>query len=381
MTALANLYLPPGSRFRKSRGERPSAPYRGLFADDDYARQRAFFAEAQRFPVTPLRALPGLAATLGLARLWLKDETNRFDLPAFKGLGTTFAVQQLVTSGALVGVETLVCASEGNHGRAVAHAARGAGLRARVYLAEGVAEARANAIKGEGATIVRVRGTYDDAVRRAALDAESHGWQVVSDTSWEGYEEIPRQIMLGYTRLMDEAELQWRDTGRPDIILVQGGVGGLAGAVASWLAWRYDDEERPLLVVVEPLHAACIQASARAGHPVALGGPLTTIMGGLRCGEMSPMAFDVLDEVVDAYLAIDDEWTRLAMRRLAHPVPPDSPLAVGTSGAAGIAALLAARDADLPDGFGATLGSAASVLAIATEGPTEPALWAEVTAR
>lgn len=382
---MPSIYVPSsirGSRLSPglsvSKGAQPDgARYQGIFSDADYARQRAFYLDAERFPATPLRDLPGLAASLGLGRLWLKDETHRFGLPAFKGVGTTFALHSLMDAGGLQGVDTLVCASEGNHGRAVAHAARHVGLASRVYLAEGVAEARADAIRSEGATMIRVRGTYDDAVRQAAADAAAHGWQVVSDTSWEGYEEIPRQIMLGYTRIMDEAEAQWAADGPPDVILVQGGVGGLAGAVASWLAWRYNADTRPRLVIVEPLHAACIQASARAGHPVTVEGPLTTIMGGLRCGEMSPIAFPVISAVADAYVAIEDDWTRSAMRQLAHPCPPDPSLAVGTSGAAGIAALLARGHAD----FLASLGlySNASAVTIATEGPTEPKLWGALT--
>lgn len=371
---MPTLHVPPAHR-RRSAGEAGC----GLFTDADYARQRAFFRHGRRFPATPLRDLPGLARSLDLGRLWLKDETNRFGLPAFKGLGATFALHALQESGRLRGIETLVCASEGNHGRAVAHAAARAGLACRVYLGEQVAEARADAIRSEGATIVRVPGTYDAAVRQAAADANAHGWQVISDTSWDGYDDIPRQIMLGYTRMMDEAEAQWGAGGPPDVALVQGGVGGLIGAVASWLAWRYGDG-RPRLVTIEPLQAACIQASIRAGHPVAIDGPLATIMGGLRCGEMSPVAFEAIEDVADACMAIEDDWTRDAVRRLAHPAPPDPSLAVGTSGAAGVAALLAARAGGMIDVFDALgLPPAPRVLVIATEGPTEPELWETVT--
>ncbi|MFN2445194.1 MAG: diaminopropionate ammonia-lyase [Vicinamibacterales bacterium] len=353
--------------------------YRGMFTDADYARQRAFFSDSVRFPSTPLHELTHLAASLGLGRLWLKDETDRFGLPSFKGLGTMFALQTLQESGALRGVRALVCASEGNHGRAVAHAARRAGVKCRVYLGEQVAGARADAIRSEGAEVVRVAGTYDEAVRRAAADAAQHGWHVISDTSWPGYEEIPRQIMLGYTRMLDEAEQQWGADGPPDLMAVQGGVGGLVGAAASWLAWRYR-EGRPKLVVVEPARAACIQAAARAGRVVALDSPLTTIMGGLRCGEMSPVAFRVIDAVASAYMAIEDEWTRAAMRRLAQPAKSDPRLVVGPSGAAGVAALLAMRAASGTARLLETAhGRVPTVVVIATEGATEPALWEKVT--
>ncbi len=184
--------------------------------------------------------------------------------------------------------------------------------------------------------------------------------------------------MLGYSQVMDEAEAAWGADGPPDAFLVQAGVGGLLAAVASWSAWRYGDE-RPRLIAVEPVHAACLLASARAGHPTAVAGPLTTIMAGLRCGEVSPLAFLTLRDLVDGYLAVDDDWCRAAMKQLARPTGDDPALAVGTSGAAGIAALLAlaaSPDASLGERLGLT--AASRVMVLATEGVTEPGLWGEV---
>lgn len=352
----------------------------GLFADKDYAAQRAFFEGRPALAPTPLVRLPGLARACGLGALWLKDETARFGLPAFKGLGAGFALETLAARGDLDGVDRLVCASEGNHGRAVAQAARRMGRRARIYLGAAVAESRAAAIASEGADIVRVPGTYDDAVRAAAQDAEANGWRVISDQSWEGYEAIPRLIMQGYTRLMDEAEASWGADGPPDVALVQGGVGGLVCAAASWMAWRYG-AARPRLVVVEPLHAACLQVSARAGVPTAVTGPLTTIMGGLRCGEVSPVALPAIRATADAYVAVEDAWARRAMAALAHPTDGDPLLCVGTSGVAGVAALLALHEApELRDAARALqLTPHTRAFVIATEGPTEPALWEEAT--
>lgn len=350
----------------------------GLFTGEEYARQRAFFTT--RVAPTPLLSLPGLAARIGLGALWVKDETRRFELPAFKSLGVEFAVHELSARGALSGVSTLVCASAGNHGRAVARAARHAGLRATVYLDAGVAPARVAAIQSEGADVVRVAGTYDDAVRLAADDAARTGALVVSDTSWAGYDAIPRDIMLGYTRAMDEAASAWQGQGPPDLMVVQAGVGGLLAAVASWSAHHYG-EARPVLVAVEPLQAACMQASARAGLPARVEGPLTTIMAGLRCGEVSPLAFDAVRELVDGYVAVEDRWCRAAMHRLAHPETGDPRLDVGASGAAGVAALLAATEVAAVRallGEGTPQGSA-KVLVIATEGITEPELWHDVT--
>jgi diaminopropionate ammonia-lyase len=348
---------------------------RGLFDAEAFARQRTFYQT--RVPSTRLVRLPALAAHLGVRAVWVKDETVRFGLPAFKSLGVEFAVDALRQRGQLDGVTTLVCASAGNHGRAVARAARAAGLAARIFLDQDVAQSRVDAIASEGAEIVRVRGTYDDAVRLAAADAASRGGLVVSDTSYEGYEQIPHDIMLGYTRVMDEAEAAWGNDGPPDVMLVQAGVGGLLAAVASWSAWRYG-EDRPRLVAVEPERAACVQASAKAGVPTPVDGPLTTIMAGLRCGEVSPLAFGTVAPLVDAYVAIDDPWCRAAMRQLARPLGDDPSMAVGTSGAAGVGALLATPgERDLQDALGLTPSS--RVFAIATEGVTEPELWGQIT--
>jgi diaminopropionate ammonia-lyase len=355
---------------------RPSglAPARGLFDAPEYARQRAFFTT---HPETPLVALPALATSVGLRGLLVKDETSRFGLPAFKSVGVEFAVHELGRRGELDGVSTLVCASAGNHGRAVARAARAAGLAATIFLDADVVPARVAAIASEGATIVRVVGTYDDAVRDAAAHAAATGGMVVSDTSWPGYERIPFDIMLGYTRLMDEAEAAW-GAEPPELLVIQAGVGGLLAAVASWSAWRFG-AARPRLVAVEPALAACVQASARAGRPDAVAGPLTTVMAGLRCGEVSPLAFTAIAPLVDAYVAIGDTWTRTAMRRLARPGGGDPPLAVGASGAAGVAALLALHEDPALAGVASAIGvtPATRALVIATEGVTEPELWNE----
>jgi diaminopropionate ammonia-lyase len=348
-------------------------PARGLFDAPEYARQRAFFTTHPA--ATPLVSRPALAASLGLGALLVKDETSRFGLPAFKSVGVEFAVDALRARGDLAAVTTLVCASAGNHGRAVARAARSAGLAATIFLDAGVAPARVAAIASEGATIVRVAGTYDDAVREAAAHAAAIGALVVSDTSYPGYERIPHDIMLGYTRLMDEAERSWGAT-PPDLLVIQAGVGGLLAAVASWSAWRFGDA-RPRLLAVEPTRAACVQASARAGRPDSVSGPLTTVMAGLRCGEVSPLALTAIAPLVDGYLAVEDAWTLEAMRRLARPEADDPPLAVGASGAAGVAALLALRNdpalAEVRKAMAVDASTTAFV--IATEGVTEPDLW------
>jgi diaminopropionate ammonia-lyase family len=237
--------------------------------------------------------------------------------------------------------------------------------------------------------VIRVDGSYDDAVRILQTDAAAHGWTIVSDTAWPGYERIPFLIMLGYTRMLDEmvqlpALSERRDQVSPrvewDAVFVQGGVGGLLCAVASWCAFH-----RPQCKVigVEPTQAACLQASARAGHPVAVEGPLNTTLAGLRNREVSPPAFASLLPNVDAFMAIDDVWAHDAMRVLAHPADGDARIAAGASGSAALGGLLALCRDESMRGVRQQLGLGpeSRVLAIVSEGVTDPDLWSAVTTR
>ena len=327
---------------------------------------RAFFAARPRLRPTPVTAIPALAANLVLGAVAAKDETGRFGLNAFKLLGARFAIETMLSEGALHAGDTVVCASEGNHGRAVAHAAREARCACRVYMARDAAQARVDAIASEAAEVIRVDGSYDDAVRILQRDANAHGWTIVSDTAWPGYERIPFLIMLGYTRMLDEVESPF------DAIFVQGGVGGLLCAMASWCAFHRPNVK---VVSVEPTQAACLQASARAGRPVAVEGPLNTTMAGLRNREVSPLAFESLLPNVDAFMAIDDQWSFEAMRDLSNVG-----IRAGSSGSAALGGLLAlCRDASMADARGRlALQSSSRVLAIVSEGVTDPALFETV---
>jgi diaminopropionate ammonia-lyase len=357
-----------------------TAQARGLFTESEYRAMREFFAARPSLLPTPTHQLDALANTLNIGVLYAKVESARYGLNAFKLLGARFAIERLIADGAISSSSTIVCASEGNHGRAVAHAARAAGCTSRVYVAHDISSSRAHAIAGEGAEVVRVNGSYDDAVRIATEDARVHNWVVVSDTSWDGYERIPRLIMLGYTRMMDEVSDVLPEP--PDVVFVQGGVGGLLCAVASWCAFHWSDR-RPTIVSVEPLDAACLLASARAGRPIAVDGTLTTTMAGLRNREVSPLAFSALQPIVDGYLAIDDSWAHDAMCRMARPGGRDPRIEAGASGAAALGGLLAVVN---DPALGAVrdrlqLSDGARVLVIVSEGVTDPDVWATAMGR
>jgi diaminopropionate ammonia-lyase len=357
--------------------DRPPTPA-ALFSEGDYAKQRAFFASHSELPPTPLRRLPSLARAIGVAGIYAKDETARFGLNAFKAAGAMFAISTLRERGELSAGETLVCASEGNHGRAVARAARDVGCVTRVYLSASVAPARVAAIKSEGAVIVQVAGTYDDALRAMATDARMHGWRVISDTALEDEPtEVPRLIMLGYTRLMDEAASQWEAGPPPDVVFVPGGVGGLLAAVADWTLHHCGDH-RPRVICVEPTAAACLQTSAREGRPTPLKGPFDTVMAGLRCGEVSRAGFTTVLQTVAGYVAIDDLTAMEAVRLLATGTGGDPRIKAGASGAAALGAFVTVmRDPSLSNvkrHLG--LGLSSRVLVLVTEGVTDPELFA-----
>lgn len=349
-----------------------------MFSAEEYAQMRAFFTARPGLASSPLHRLASLARDLGIGQLYAKDESHRFGLNAFKLLGARFAVETLLAEGHVTPGGTLVCASEGNHGRAVARAARDAGCAARVYMAHDAAQARVDAIAGEGAAVVKVDGSYDDAVRIMQAEAEGNGWTVISDTAWEGYERIPRLIMLGYTHMLDEV----RDPGSGlrdaefDYLFVQGGVGGLLCAMASWCAF-HRREQPPRVISVEPTSAACLQASARAGRPTPVTGPLTTTMAGLRNREVSPTAFAALLPIVDAFMAIDDVWAHEATRALGRPKAGDPAIAPGASGSAALGGLLALMRepsmAEARERLG--LSSRSRVVVIISEGVTDPEVW------
>jgi diaminopropionate ammonia-lyase len=314
---------------------------RGLFADDEYEAVERFFRSRPDLAPTPLVHLPALASRLGLADLLIKDESKRYGMGAFKIAGVLYAVDALLDGriGSINQadrVRTLVCATEGNHGRAVARVARERGLGAVVYMRATASAARVGAIRGEGAEVILVDGTYDDAVRRVAVETpRMSGAVIVSDTAWPGYEAIPRAIMAGYSWLMVESAMQWAQM--PDVVAVQAGVGGLAGAVASWLCARA--ERRPYLICAEPTAAACVLESIAAGRPQTIV-PGPTEMAGLRSGEVSSIAFPVLQRALDACAALDDEEVEETIRALAVPGDGDPAIGAAPAGGCGAAAIV-----------------------------------------
>lgn len=329
---------------------------------------------------TPLLMLPGLAASLGVASLACKDEGKRFALKSFKALGGAYAVLRATRAHSTErrANMTVTCATDGNHGRSVAWGAQLFGCRCVIFVHETVSATRCAEIARFGADVRRVPGNYDDAVRHAAAQADANGWTVVSDTSWPGYEAIPRDVMHGYGLLAREICAQWQEP-PPTHVLLQAGVGAMAASICA-VFWQHWGANRPAVVVVEPTSADCHYASALAGRPVPVTGDLETIMAGLACGEVSMLAWPVVSAATQAFVALDDDPVREAMRRFADPGAGDPAIVSGETGACGLGALLAARtNPDIASLL--NLNADSRVLLIGSEADTDSGIYTSIVGR
>jgi diaminopropionate ammonia-lyase len=350
----------------------------------------AFHRKLPGYRPTPLIGAPEIARHLGVGQVLLKDESSRIGLPAFKILGASWAVYRALEERAgpfapwqtldelaeqlrPLRPLTLAAATDGNHGRAVARMAALLGFDAKIYVPAGTTQARIDAIAGEGAAVEVYPGTYDEAVARSARDAGER-CLVISDTSWPGYERVPRWVIDGYATILQELDDQGA---APDLVAVQIGVGALASAVVTHYR-QPAPHPRPTLVGVEPTRAACMLASIEAGQVVRVPGPHDSIMAGLNCGEPSMLAWPIVSAGVDAFVAVEDERAREAMRLLAR-----AGVVAGETGAAGLAGLLELLTGPGRDAARAALGVTAStrVLLFITEGATDPVAYQRIVAR
>lgn len=380
-----------------SHGEKLSAGDTDMLGLAAVGRVAQVLALRENNGATPLHALPGLAAELGLASLHLKDEGFRLGLGSFKALGGAYALMILVQEEAsrrlnrdvsidelmsaeiraIAATMTFACATDGNHGRSVAQGAQLMGARAVIFVHSGVSETRIEAIARFGAEMVRVDGSYDFSVAEATRVATERGWTILSDTSWPGYEYIPGLVAQGYTIMVREILDALPQA--PTHVFLQAGVGGFAAAVAGHMALALGDK-RPHVTVVDPVNAACLFESARVGHIVKVDESRPTVMAMLECYEPSLVAFRILERVADGFMTIEEEAAPEAMRRLASPVAGDPAVVAGESGCAGLAGLQTVlRDPELASKVG--LGSEARVLVINTEGATDPALYEKLVGR
>jgi diaminopropionate ammonia-lyase len=351
-----------------------------------------FHASLPGYRPTPLRALDRMARRLGLTGVWVKDESQRFGLKAFKILGASYAVcatlaEHLAMPAPLsfdafresdvrrrLSALTLLAASDGNHGAAVAYMAAQLGCRCRIWLPRGTAACRHAAIQRLGGEAVQVDGNYDAAVAQAARESRTRQGLLIQDTGWGGYEDVPRRVMQGYLTLFAEAFSQMSPV-LPTHILVPCGVGSLAASLQAYLLEQFGTE-RPRLIVVEAAVADCYYRSMAAGGEsiVAVGGDLTTGMAGLACGVPSRIGWRVLRRWTDGFASCPDEVALEAIPQLAFPDPPDPPVESGECGAVTLGCLQ--RLMQHPEGNAAQaclgLGPASRILLFSTEGATDP---------
>lgn len=378
---------------RKTETEKASAEFMNR---EQIEKVRNFHKSFPEYKVTPLQSLDDLSKQLGVSHIWVKDESYRFGLNAFKVLGGSYAVGKYLAEKLNVDISelsfeklkskevkeklgsiTFITATDGNHGRGIAWAANQLGQKSVVLMPKGSSEIRLNNIRKEGAEAYITDLNYDDTVRLASQRAEENGWVLVQDTAWEGYEKIPTWIMQGYGTIMDEAVEQIAEAGvkRPTHVFLQAGVGSFAGSMLGYLVEKFGDE-CPITVIVEPDKADCLYKSINVGDgkPHSVSGDLNTIMAGLACGEPSITSWGVLKDYAEGFVSCPDYVAARGMRILANPLGGDPHVISGESGAVGVGLVsLLAEDKMLNDMKNALkLNQDSKILIISTEGDTDP---------
>jgi len=388
--------LKPADRIKILANQRQPYHPVTLFSVDTCKAFRRFHNSMADYVPTPLVSLDNLAAELGVAKLFVKDESHRFGLNSFKALGASYGMARLLADNLGRQIDTVtdeyltsqdvkekindtvfVSATDGNHGRAVAWCATRLGCKSVIYLPKGAAPFRVRAIQNEGAETQVTDLNYDDAVRLATRKAGENGWTLMQDTAMPGYEQIPAWIMQGYTTMVAEALEQIERMGSPlpTHVFLQAGVGSMSGAVLGFLVERFKGKH-PITVIIEPEKAACMYKSTLAGdgQPHRVEGGLETIMVGLACGEPNPMGWEILRDYADFFVSCPDLVTAEGMRRLANPIGVDSKIVSGESGAvgAGLLDLLMRKSAYAEYQQAVSLDKDSIVLAFSTEGDTDP---------
>lgn len=367
-----------------------------VFCRAQAQKARTFHSKIKGYQPTPLLALDAFAETLGVSKVLVKDESQRFGLNAFKMLGGSYAIARLLCERYDIDITdftiekfraaghprtTFVTTTDGNHGRGVAWAAQELGQRAVIYMPQGSTQERQDHITRLGAECIVTDMNYDDTVRYSLRIALERDWEVVQDTSWEGYTRIPTWIMQGYSTLADEAVEQMHAMGieRPTHVFLQAGVGALAAGVLGYLVDVFGAKKLHT-VIVEPELASCLYLSGIKGEIVKVGGRMATIMAGLACGEPNPIGWPLLRNCVSQFVSCADNIAALGMRVLGNPLGADPRIVSGESGAIGMGMLAAVHFA--PDREALLrqfkLDKNSVVLLISTEGDTDRRGYLEV---
>lgn len=386
----------------KNRETKDLSKSREMFPIEMARISSKFHRQIPGYKMSPLRSLPHLAQMFKVGGIWVKDEAVRLELNSFKVLGGTFALYRFIqerlgledeamsyeylTSDEVkvkLGVITFASATDGNHGRGIAWAAQKLGQKCVIYVHKETSKRRIDAIRSYGAVVKIIDGTYDDAVSQIVIDAKINGWEIISDTSWEGYNTVPAWIMQGYTTMMAEIQEQFSGQGiiKPTHVLIQAGVGALAASVIGYYHSLFG-QDAPKCIVVEPENAACLLHTAKIndGKVHSVDGNLDTIMAGLACGEPSSIAWDILKDTVDAFVSVPDYIAAKGMRIYATPLTGDPFVISGESGAVTLGALVAILKENGVEALREFLAidEDSQVLFINTEGNTDPIQFRQI---
>ncbi|MCD9546787.1 diaminopropionate ammonia-lyase [Photobacterium carnosum] len=367
-----------------------------LFTQKIAQETRAFHQQIEGYTPTPLISLPHLAAFLGIKAILVKDESKRFGLNAFKVLGGSYALGRILADHLNININEIdlktvankltqplvfTTATAGNHGTGVAWAAREMGQKAVVYMPKGSPQASVERIRGLGAECIVTDVNYDDTVRLANKTAEDNGWMLVQDTAWDGYEQIPTWISQGYMTMADEAIDQAEDTneGLPTHVILQAGVGAMAGGVLGYLVDRLGSENIKT-IISEPSVADCIYRSGNKGEIVNVTGDLSSIMAGLACGEPNPITWPILRDSSHTFISAEDRIAALGMRILGNPLQGDNCIISGESGALsmGILYQLMTTESGKIEAKKMGLNKDAVVMIFSTEGDTNPTRYRRI---
>jgi diaminopropionate ammonia-lyase len=335
-----------------------------------------FHRSLKSYSVSKLHSLASLAKNLGVKNIFVKDESTRFGLKAFKGLGTSYAVVHSLKENQ--DIQTFCTATDGNHGKALAWSAGLAKKNAVIVIPKHTTEARIKAIEAKKAQVIRFDGNYDEACLYAEELSKQDGWKLIQDVAWDGYEEIPAQIMSGYLSIFKEMEndLHSLDEPKMDIVFLQAGVGSFASSAVWYYLNRYGIK-KPKIVIVEPCEADGILESFKRKELTTSKGKQETIMAGLNCGLPSSIAWPILKAGVDAVIRIKDKYAKDAMKLLYQAQFDDPKIFSGESGAAGLAGYLSLQnEKDIVEHLG--LNSNSRLLFFNTEGDTDPAHFQEI---
>ena len=283
-----------------------------ILTEEDIDEAYKIISDWENYAPTPLLLLDKLSTELKLKRIFYKDESKRFHLKSFKALGGSYAVEKITKGNKEIVIST---ATAGNHGRSVAWGSKKLGLKCKIFISEYVSEARAKAMRGFGADVIRVKGNYEDSLNECIKQSNQNNWQIVQDVAWKNYMLVPKLTMAGYSVMMKEISEQINNQKVSHIIL-QAGVGGMAAAMVAGLA-RYLNHV-PQIIIVEPDSAACVLASINTGKIEKISIEKESIMGGMSCGEVSLVPWQILKKSVNYCVTVSDDYISKTIKYLAN---------------------------------------------------------------